>query len=74
MRAAASLLGRIQRLETRLADGTGLVPQSEGWFAYWENILDRLLAGEEPVFHGPIPLDVTDRLIANADREDGLIA
>ena len=71
---SVNLLGRIRRLETRFNDNTGLVPHSEEWFAYWEDIVARYLAGEVPQHRGKIPLEVTDRLIERADREEGLIA
>jgi hypothetical protein len=70
MRAVAQRLGR---LEARLTDATRLVPRSEEWFTYWECILHRLLAGEDPVIHGRFPLEVIYRLIERADREAGLI-
>ena len=43
---SANLLARIRKLETRFNDNTGLVPHSEEWFAYWENIIARYIAGE----------------------------
>ena len=49
------------------------MPRSEQWFAYWEGILDRYLAGENPAHPGRMPLEVVDRLIERADREMGLI-
>lgn len=67
-----SLARRLGRLETQLTDATGLAPHSGKWFTYWENILDRWLDGEEPVIRGRFPLEVTDRLIERADREEGL--
>ena len=66
----AKILQRLRRLEKRLTDASGLVPNSEEWFAYWENIFDRWMAGEQPAFLGRFPLAVTDRIIARADRAD----
>jgi len=63
------ILRRLRQLENRLTDSTGLAPHSEAWFAYWEDIIDRLLAGEEPAFRGPIPIEVTDRMIERAEKE-----
>lgn len=57
-----------------MTDVTGLAPHSEPWFAYWEDIIDRLIAGEEPTFRGRIPLEVVDRLVERADRQVGLLA
>ena len=61
------LLRRVQRLEVRLTDATGLVPHSEAWFAYYEDQFARWEVGEEfPL----IPLAVIDRIIEDADREE----
>ena len=68
-----SLRQRLQKLEKGLKDASGLVPDSEAWFAYWENIFDRWMAGEEPAFPGRFPLAVSDRIIERADRADGLL-
>ena len=68
-----NLLQRIHRLESRLTDTTGLAPYSEAWYAYWEDIFDRLMAGENPMYPGNFPLAVADRMIERADREAGLI-
>ena len=64
---------RLQVLETRLTDSTGLAPHSEPWFAYWEEIIDRYIAGGQPEHRGRIPLEVVDRMIELADRSDGLL-
>ena len=66
----AKILQRLRRLEKRLTDASGLVPESEVWFAYWENIFERWMAGEQPTFVGRFPLAVTDRIIARADMAD----
>jgi hypothetical protein len=60
-----NLLGRLQKLEARLTDVTGLVPHSEAWFAYYEDQCDRFGAGEEVPY---IPLAVIDRIMEEADR------
>ena len=69
-----AIVNRVKRLETRSTDVTGFAPHSEAWFSYWEGILDRYLAGEEPEHHGNIPLEVVDRLIERAEREQGVLA
>ena len=61
---------RLRQLETRLTDLTGLAPHSEPWFAYWEEIIDRYLAGEQPEHRGRIPLEVVDRMIERAEKEE----
>jgi hypothetical protein len=68
-----NLRQRLRKLETGLILVNGLVPDSEAWFAYWEGILERLIAGENPSFPGRFPLAVVDRLIEQADRADGLL-
>ena len=68
-----NLRQRIRKLESRLTDHTGLMPHSEQWFAYWEEILDRWIAGENPSYSGRFPLAVTDRIIERADRADELL-
>lgn len=68
----ASMTRRILKLEARNFDATGLKPHSEAWFAFWEEKLERLMAGED-IGNVRIPLDVTDRMIAEADAyEDSL--
>lgn len=62
-----NLLRRLQKLEERLTDATGLVPHSEAWFAYYEDQCERFAAGEE-VPH--IPLAVIDRIMEEADRAE----
>ena len=63
------LARRIGKLESRNVDATGLKPHSEAWFAFWEEKLDRLWAGED-IGNIRIPIEVTDRMIAAADAED----
>jgi hypothetical protein len=52
---------RGRRWAGKLADATWLAPHSEPWFAYWEDILDRYIAGESPEHFGNVPLEVVDR-------------
>jgi hypothetical protein len=60
-----NLLGRLQKLEARLTDATGLVPHSEAWFSYYEDQCERFAAGEDVPF---IPLAVIDRIVEEGDR------
>ena len=41
-----NLASRLKKLESRRFDNTGLVPRSDAWFAFWEDIFDRSIAGE----------------------------
>ena len=64
-----NLLQRIRfGSESRLTDVSGLVPDSEQWFAYLEDFFDRWAAGENPNFLGRFPLAVVDRIIERADE------
>jgi hypothetical protein len=49
------------------------VPDSEESFGFWEDILERFIAGENSKFPGRFPLAVTNRLIERADRADCLL-
>jgi hypothetical protein len=60
---------RLQKLETRSTDAIGLVPHSEGWFAYWEDKLVRSMDGEEVDMRG-FTLAVIDRIIEKGDRAE----
>jgi hypothetical protein len=62
-----NLLRRLQKLEGRLTDATGLVPHSEAWFAYYQDQFGRLVDGEDIPY---IPLAVIDRIVEEADREE----
>jgi len=62
-----NLVRRLQRLEGRLTDATGLLPHSEAWFAYYEDQCDRFGDGEDVPY---IPLAVIDRIVEEADRAD----
>ncbi|MCU1326690.1 MAG: hypothetical protein JWN34_2060 [Bryobacterales bacterium] len=53
---------RVRRLEQVSTDHTGLRPHSEPWFAFWEDKLYRLMAGEN-IGNVMIPIAVTDRMI-----------
>lgn len=67
------LLQRILKLESQLTDTTGLAPYSAPWYAYWEDIFERLMAGEDSIYPGRFPLAVADHMIERADMADGLI-
>jgi hypothetical protein len=47
-----------------------LVPHFEAWFAYWTDLLDRNLQGEDIDYCGRFPIEVIDRLVELADREE----
>jgi len=64
-----NLVRRLQKLEGRLTDATGLVPHSEAWFDFYEDKLFRLIDGEN-VGNMRIPIEVLDRIVEAADRAD----
>jgi hypothetical protein len=64
-----NLARRLKKLESVGRHATGLVPHSDAWFAFYEDKLFRLMDGED-IGNIRVPLDVTDRLIAESDRED----
>jgi hypothetical protein len=60
----SNLHRRLQKLEARLTDSSGLVPNSQAWRDYWFPKVDQLASGEGP---GPgvlIPLEVVHAYIA----------
>jgi hypothetical protein len=58
---------RIQKLEQRFFDNTGLVTHSREWFSHWEGKIDQLLSGANPDIRG-IPLAVVDSIIEAGDE------
>ena len=64
-----SLVRRLHKLEGRLTDATGLVPHSDGWFAFWEDKLDRSMNGEDVDMSG-FTLAVIDRIVEEGDRAE----
>jgi hypothetical protein len=68
-----NLVSRLKKLESRRFDAAGLVPHSDAWFAFWEDKLDRSIAGEDVECAG-FPLEVIDRIVEAADQEVRLLA
>ena len=70
-----NLIRRLHKIEAGLTDATGLVPQTEAWFdfyeARWASIVDDEGRVIGPIFD--IPLAVVDRVIERFDREQGAI-
>lgn len=46
---------RIDRLEMRMTDASGLAPESQEWFHFWNDLLDRRDGGEDVEPPGEIP-------------------
>jgi hypothetical protein len=62
----SNLARRLRKLESVGRDATGLVPHSVAWYAFYEDKLFRLIDGED-IGNIGIPLDVTDRIIAETE-------
>ena len=60
---------RLLTLERARVDASALTPHSDAWFAFYEDKFLRLMEGEN-IGNIRIPLAVTDRMIAAADREE----
>ena len=54
---------RIQKLESRFTDATGLVPHSKEWFEHWNRKIDQVIAGEKNVDLSGMTLAVIDSII-----------
>ena len=67
--AMSNLLRRVRKLETRLTDLSGLVPNTEDWLAYWKQRIERLLGGEGQGQTGRIPLEAIDAIVAASTAE-----
>ena len=69
-----NLKNRLRKLEmSRRVDASGLVPHSDAWFAFWEDIFDRSMNGENVECAG-FSMAVIDRLVEAADREEAEMA
>ena len=58
----SNLRRRLHKLEARLTDSSGLIPNSQAWLDYWLRQVDMILTGEEP--HERIPIAVIDAILA----------
>jgi hypothetical protein len=65
----SNLHRRLQKLEARLTDSSGLVSNSQAWRDYWFPKVERILSGQEPSTPGCIPLEVAHAIIAAGIRE-----
>jgi hypothetical protein len=65
----SNLQRRLKKLETLVTDGTGLVPGSPCWLAYWTERLDKFIAREDDAKDGKIPLEVIRAYIQTAEPD-----
>jgi hypothetical protein len=63
----SNLRRRLHKLEARLTDSSGLVPNSQAWLDYWHVKAARILDGEDP---GKIPIEYFDAIIAAGEKRD----
>jgi hypothetical protein len=57
---------RLRKLEARMTDKKGLVPNSHAWIDYWRDALDRILGGEEVAPTERIPMAFVDLILEEA--------
>jgi hypothetical protein len=62
-----NLQRRLRKLEGILTDGSGLVPHSKKWLAYWDERIPRILNGE---LRELIPLEAVRAWVVNSDDTD----
>jgi hypothetical protein len=63
-----NLRRRLHKLEARLTDSSGLIPNSQAWLDYWHVKAARILDGEDP---DKIPIAYLDAIIAAEKKYDG---
>jgi hypothetical protein len=62
-----NILRRIEELEARTIDGSGLVPHSPAWLAFWQRQFQLYEAGQE---HAPLTLEGI-RAVMQATPDEG---
>jgi hypothetical protein len=60
----SNLRRRLQKLEARLTDSSGLIPNSQAWLDYWLREVDMIVDGEDRRGRPRIPIAVVDAIIA----------
>jgi hypothetical protein len=60
---------RLRKLEARMTDKKGLVPNSPAWIDYWRNATDRILSGEDLAPAERIPMAFVDLILDEARQE-----
>ena len=58
------LLRRIQQLELRLTDRSGLVPHAQQWQDHWWPRVDAIITKSDVVAPSSMPLAVVDAILA----------
>ena len=70
----SNLRRRLRKLEARLTDSSGLIPNSQAWLDYWLPRVDRIISGEGGDASERIPIAVIDAIIAAGEKHDGAVA
>jgi hypothetical protein len=63
----ARFVRRLQNLEARWTDCSGVVPHTEAWWDYWLAVVGKLIAGEK--LDELIPLEFVDALIVKGESD-----
>jgi hypothetical protein len=64
----SNLRRRLRKLESRLTDSSGLIPNSQAWLNYWHVKAARILDGLDP---DKIPIAYLDAILAAGRKHDG---
>jgi hypothetical protein len=67
----SNLRRRLRKLEARLTDSSGLIPNSQAWLDYWLPKVDRIISGEDGDTSERIPIAVIDAIVAAGRKEAG---
>jgi len=65
-----NILRRLEALESRTVDGSGLIPDSPEWLAFWQRQMHLYETGQE---HVPLTLDGV-RAVMQATPDDDEVA
>jgi hypothetical protein len=67
----SNLRRRLRKLEARLTDSSGLIPNSQAWLDYWLPKVDRIISGDDGDMSERIPIAVVDAIVAAGKKHDG---
>jgi hypothetical protein len=66
----SNLRRRLRKLEARLTDSSGLIPNSQAWLDYWLPKVDRIIFGEGGDSSERIPIAVIDAIVAAGEKRE----
>jgi hypothetical protein len=67
----SNLRRRLRKLESRLTDSSGLIPNSQAWLDYWLKEVDMVITGEDRAGRPRIPIAAIDAILAAGRKHDG---